>query len=120
MGEPWLHIRLDHQSFCFGNWWGWKIRFDPGCNLPKRLAYAIQLEKKGNQSSWVLDPFSRVSAGGEYWNRPVCFQIEPELAGIKMIAEPWDAVGGYRPVYPSKMQAGPSGMIVSWTLSERR
>ena len=59
MGEPWLHIRLDHQSFCFGNWWGWKIQFDPGCNLPKRLAYAIQVEKKGNQSNWVLDPFSR-------------------------------------------------------------
>ena len=45
MGEPWLHIRLNHQSFCFGNWWGWKIQFDPGCNLPKRLAYAIQVEK---------------------------------------------------------------------------
>ena len=26
----------------------------------------------------------------------------PELAGIKMIAEPWDAVGGYRLGYPSK------------------
>ena len=47
MGEPWLLIRFDHQSFCFGNWWGWKIQFDLGCNLPKRLVYAIQLEKKG-------------------------------------------------------------------------
>ena len=27
---------------------------------------------------------------------------DPELAGIKMIAEPWDAVGGYRLGYPSK------------------
>ena len=27
---------------------------------------------------------------------------DPELAGIKMIAEPWDAVGGYRPGYPPK------------------
>ena len=46
MGEPWLHIRLDHQNFCFGNWWGWKIQFDPSCNLPNRLAYVIQVEKK--------------------------------------------------------------------------
>ena len=27
---------------------------------------------------------------------------DPGLAGIKMIAEPWDAVGGYRLGYPSK------------------
>ena len=25
VGEPWLHIMLDHQRFCFGNWWGWNI-----------------------------------------------------------------------------------------------
>ena len=85
MGEPWLHIRLDHQSFCFGNWWGWKIQFDPGCNLPNRLAYAILLEKKDDQSNWVLDPFSRVCAGGEYWNRPVCFQIEPDSYKLQQI-----------------------------------
>ena len=85
MGEPWLHIRLDHQSFCFGNWWGWKIQFDPGCNLPNRLAYAIQLEKKDDQSNWVLDPFSRVCAGGESWNRPACFQIEPDSYRLQQI-----------------------------------
>ena len=85
MEEPWLDIRLDHQSFCFGNWWGWKIQFDTGCNLPNRLAYAIQLEKKDDQSNWVLDPFSRVCAGGEYWNRPVCFQIELDSYKLQQI-----------------------------------
>ena len=95
MGLPWLHIRLDHQSFCFGNWWGWKIQFNSGCNLPNRLTYAILLEKKDDQSNWVLDPFSRVCAGGEFLNFSGC-------GNTFKCAEPWDAVGGYRLGYPSK------------------
>ena len=33
----------------------------------------------------MLDPFSRVCAGGEYWNRPICFQIEPDSYKLQQI-----------------------------------
>ena len=41
---------------------------------------------------------------------------DPGMAGIKMIAEPWDAVSGI----PPKKRIGPSVMILFGALSERR
>ncbi|MEE1577425.1 MAG: hypothetical protein V1269_14625, partial [Deltaproteobacteria bacterium] len=34
--EPLTFVSLDRQTFCFGNWWGFRMEFEPKRNSPQR------------------------------------------------------------------------------------
>ena len=86
--EPLTFVSLDRQTFCFGNWWGFRMEFEPKRNSPQRLAYVILVEKEDRQKGWVLDPFTRNCTGGESWNKPVCFEIDSKTFSLHLMSRP--------------------------------
>lgn len=85
-------VTLTGKHFCFGNYWNWKAEVSDHFKKDT-LGVLIKVEKPGAvkgtlEYRWVIEPYTKESAGAENWGEPCTYEVSTQTYAITKIPRP--------------------------------